>query len=91
MLAEALTQQLAASHYPHLDLSIQAASIGPVSPGAHEPCVTVLAQEAGLQLPPRSLHRFDELEDIVGSDLVLVMDGFDQQEVRAGPLPGAVC
>lgn len=46
-------------------------------------------QEAGLQLPPRSMHQFDELEDIVSSDLVLVMDDFDLQEVgaacRSGP------
>ena len=82
MLAEALMQQLAAAHYPHLDLAIHAASIGPSSTEQHEPCVSVLAREAGLRLPPRSMHQFDELEDIVSSDLVLVMDGFDLQEVR---------
>ena len=85
VLAEALTQQLAAMHYPQLDLAVQAASIGPASAGGHEPCVTILAEESGLSLPPRSLHRFDNLDDIVSSDIVLVMDGFDQQEVRCPP------
>ena len=37
-------QQLAAAFYPHLDLAIEAASIGPASLGDQEPCVTVLAQ-----------------------------------------------
>ena len=44
MLAEALMQQLAATFYPHLDLAVQAASIGPALQGDQEPCVTILAQ-----------------------------------------------
>ena len=44
VLAEALTLQLLAMHYPHLDISAQAASIGPCPTGVHEPYVQYLAQ-----------------------------------------------
>lgn len=35
----------------------------------------------GLQLAPRRARVFDEVNDIIGCDLVLVMDSFDATEV----------
>ncbi len=38
-------------------------------------------------LPPRQPRVFDEVNDIVSCDLVLVMDSFDAVEVRSLLLP----
>ena len=66
-----------------IDLDVQAASasLGP-SFEDHDVRVSRLAREAGLQLPPKSQRCFDEVQDMVDYDLVLVMDKFDQEEVN---------
>lgn len=57
-----------------------------------------VAHSMGVQLAPRRARVFDEVNDIVGCDLVLVMDSFDATEVRCWqPAPasdtdeGTVC
>ena len=62
VIAEALTLQLLAVHYSHLDISAQAASIGPCTSDVHEPYVQNLAQvrslhpHLALQPPPCKIH-----------------------------------
>ena len=58
VIAEALTLQLLAVHYPHLDISAQAASIGPCTSDVHEPYVLNLAQVQSLH-PGLALQRSD--------------------------------
>ena len=43
--------------------------------------VVAAAEEAGVQLRPRSVRVFDEVLDIVNFDLVIVLDHFDHTEV----------
>lgn len=71
-----------ASNAAPLTVSVESASLGPAFSG-HDPRVERLAQEAGLSLPARSNHCFDEIKDMVDYDLVLVMDKFDFEEVRS--------
>jgi hypothetical protein len=41
-----------------------------------------VARSMGVPLVPRRARVFDEINDIVGCDLVLVMDSFDATEVH---------
>ena len=43
---------------------------------------TQVARSMGVPLVPRRARVFDEINDIVGCDLVLAMDSFDATEVR---------
>ena len=64
-----------------LDIQVTSASLGYCAVGDHDPRVEHAAQASGLSLPPRSALCFDEVDSIVNTDLVLVMDRFDFSEV----------
>ncbi|KAK9798148.1 hypothetical protein WJX73_009718 [Symbiochloris irregularis] len=81
VLAEAMFKRLLASSKVPLDVTAESASIGPAADGPHDARVMAVAQEAGLSLSPRPPRIFDELQDIVNYDLVLVMDKFDLEAV----------
>lgn len=74
-------KRLLASTRMQLDVSAESASIGPAADGPHDARVSSVAREAGLPLPARSPRVFNELNDIVHYDLVLVMDKFDLEAV----------
>lgn len=63
-----------------LDACVESSSLGP-SFVEHDPRVIRLAREAGLQLSPKTQHKFDEVKDPVKFDLILAMDKFDFDEV----------
>lgn len=67
-----------------LDIQVTSASLGYCAVGDHDPRVEHAAQASGLSLPPRSALCFDEVDSIVNTDLVLVMDRFDFSEVGLG-------
>ena len=85
VLAEAIFKDLLARTplAPQLDVTVEAASIGPAGGREHDPRVAAAAHAAGLTLGPRVTRVFDELVDIVNVDLVLAMDRYDADEVGA--------
>lgn len=64
-----------------MDIVVDSASVGPANVGLHDDRVLLAAEHAGLHLLPRQARVFDEVNDIVNYDLVLVMDSFDAVEV----------
>ena len=66
-----------------LDVRVGSASLGFCSEGEHDERVQQAARSTGLDLPPRTAVSFDEVDGIVNTDLVLVMDRFDFSEVRS--------
>ena len=83
VLAEAMFKRLLASTRVPMDVVAESASIGPAADGPHDARVASVAREAGLALPPREPRVFDEMRDIVHYDLILVLDKFDLEAVRA--------
>ena len=63
------------------EIHVDSASPGPPFI-EHDPRVFRLSRKAGLTLEPKSQKCFDEIQDMVNYDLVLVMDKFDQEEVQ---------
>ena len=86
VLAEAIFAELLAGA-PQLDVSAESASVGPAFAGGHDERVVDAAAAAGIALLPRRPRAFDEAIDIVAFDLVLVMDHFDCEDVRAPRRP----
>ncbi len=89
MLAEAIFAELLAGA-PKLDVSAESASVGPAFAGGHDERVAAAAADSGVALLPRRPRAFDEAIDIVAFDLVLVMDHFDCEDVRAPSRPAGV-
>ena len=87
VLAEAFFKELVDASPLKSLVSVDSASIGPAlgHPSVHDPRVMWAAQKAGLALACRNLRPFDEQVDIVNYDLVLTMDRFDHEEVKAAP------
>lgn len=63
---------------------VDACSAGCIGVGGHPVMYSTsqVARSMGVPLVPRRARVFDEINDIVGCDLVLVMDSFDATEVR---------
>lgn len=91
VLAEAIMNELLQQCPIALDVRIDSASLGYCSTGEHDIRVEHAARASGLNLPPRSPLCFDQVDSIVSTDLVLVMDRFDFSEVRLLPVHSDCC
>ena len=83
VLAEAIMTELLADSPETLPVRVASASLGDCSEGDHDQRVIAAAEAAGVSLPKRTAASFDEIDGIVNTDLVLVMDRFDYSEVGA--------
>ncbi|KAK9846070.1 hypothetical protein WJX84_010618 [Apatococcus fuscideae] len=81
VLAEAIMNDFLQKSPVALDIRVDSASLGYCAVGEHDARVEHAARACGLNLPPRSALCFDEVDSIVNTDLVLVMDRFDFSEV----------